>query len=411
VSAAPPAADSGSGRAGRLAFLHRPGAWLWLALALGVALRVYLVWFTEGSFDVAVKLHHGTQIRERGLVGWYREAAVMNHPPLAGELFAGLAALAQATGLPFRALLRAPFALLDVGTGLLLLRLFRGDPLRLAVLAAWWLHPLVLVFSAYHGNTDPAVAFAALLATVLVSAGRPLAAGAALGAGLWIKLPVLVAVPVLFFASPSWRERWRFAGALGVVGLLGFLPVLATDPSLLLERVLGYPGSGVVTPRGIAIWGVANTLRIEGSGLAQLMARANTIVCFSPIVAFAWLRRGAFAPRELGASVCVSFLLLYGLTSQWAWQYLAWSLPFWFFLGWRFSGVATALIGAYVVGAYAVFTGSPWLQGRWDFAGHDAWPPLLYLLRDASVLLCLATGSWQLVRAAARELRRPRDLA
>ena len=67
-------------------------------------------------------------------------------------------------------LLRAPFAGLDLGTALLLLRLFRDSPFRYAVFAAYWVHPLALIFSAYHGNTDPAIAFFVLLAVLVAFA-------------------------------------------------------------------------------------------------------------------------------------------------------------------------------------------------------------------------------------------------
>jgi hypothetical protein len=389
--------------------MQERGAWLWLALALGAALRLYLLVFTEGTFDVAIKLHHGTQIGELGLLEYYRRAAVFNHPPLMGEWFAALARLAAATDIPFRLLLRAPFALLDLGAALLLLQLLRGCRHRQAIAAAYWLHPLAAIFSAYHGNTDSAVAFFALLAVWLASgagAGRAAAAGAALGVGLWIKLPVLLAAPALFFAFPGWRERGRFAAAAALVGLAGYLPWLALEPQLLFERIVAYPGSGVETPRGISIWGLAAVAGLGGTRAAEILAEYNTLVCWLPILAFAWLRRGRLEPRELGASICGSFLILYGLTSFWAWQYLAWSVPFWFFLGWRFAALATLLLGGYVYGAYALFTGSPWLLGRWDFVGHGPWPLHLDVLRGAAVLLCFVSAGVLLVRAARAEWRR-----
>ena len=82
---------------GRSEWLQRPGPWLWLALALGAGLRLYLACFTEGTFDVSIKLHHGAQIRELGLLEYYRRAEVMNHPPLAGGYFAACAWLAEHT--------------------------------------------------------------------------------------------------------------------------------------------------------------------------------------------------------------------------------------------------------------------------------------------------------------------------
>jgi len=329
-----------------------------------------------------------------------------------GEWFAATARLAAATDVPFRLLLRAPFALLDLGSALLLLRLFRGSSHRYATLAAYWLNPLAVIYSAYHGNTDSAVAFFALLSVWLASgsrAGRAAAAGAALGVGLWIKLPVLIAAPALGLAFPAWRERWRFAAAAAAVGLAGYLPFAALEPQLLFERIVAYPGSGVETPRGIPIWGIASLLGLGGTKAAQLLRDHNTFVCWVPILAFAWLRRGRRTPSELGASVCGSFLMLYALTSFWAWQYLAWSVPFWFFLGWRFVALATLVLGGYVYGAYVLFTGSPWLLGRWDFVRHPPWPACLNVLRGASVLLCLASAAVLFARAAWAERERKRN--
>ena len=71
-------------------------------------------------------------------------------------------AFAAETGIPFRVLLRAPFAALDLATAGLLLVAFAGSPWRLAIFAGYWLHPLAILFSAYHGNTDTSVAFFAL---------------------------------------------------------------------------------------------------------------------------------------------------------------------------------------------------------------------------------------------------------
>ena len=380
------------------------------SLALGAApARLPASAFTEGTFDVSIKLHHGTQIGELGLLEYYRQAEVMNHPPLAGGYFAGCAWLAARTGVAFAVWLRLPFALLDLASAGLVLSAFRGSPWRWAAFAACWLNPLAALLSSYHGNTDSAVAFFALLSLVCVARGRALAAGAALGLGLWWKLPVLVAAPALCLGLPGWRERGRFVAAAGVVGVLTFLPWLLQEPVLLVERIAGYGGSPVVTPRGVAIWGLAHTLRLP-SGAVQALEALNPLVVWLPILLLSWLRRAGgaepLAAPALGATVCGCFLLLYGLSSFWAWQYLAWSTPFWLFLGWRFAAAATLWISAYVYGVYALFTGSAVLQGRWDFVGHGPWPALLTLLRDGAVLLCLAAGLYLLVQAARAARRR-----
>ncbi len=386
----------------RLRALERPGAWFWLALALGAALRAWLVVATDGTFDVAIKAVHGHSVNTFGVLGTYERSEIFNHPPAMGRFFAAAESLAQWSGVPFRACLRAPFALIDLATVLLLLRALRTSRWRFAAAAAYWLHPLTLLFSAYHGNTDTAVAFFCLLAMVATVAGRALPAGAALGVGLWVKLPVLVAAPVLCLAFATWRARALFAAAVLAVGALGALPELAQDPALLYRRIVAYPGTGVVTPRGIAVWGLWYALRLSGTPLADSAAAWNTPLCFAPILLLAWLRRGERESRALGAALCASFALLYGTTSFWAFQYLAWSLPFWLFLPARIAAPVTLLLAAYVYGVYALFTGSPLLLGRWDFVRHAPWPPVLSWLRDASVLACFLVGWGSLARAVLR---------
>lgn len=382
--------------------LERPGAWFWLTLVLGAALRAWLVLATEGSFDVAIKAVHAHSVNAFGVLDTYARSEIFNHPPQMGRFFAGVESLAASSGIPFRVWLRAPFALLDLGTALLLLRLLRPSRWRFAAAAAYWLHPLALLFSAYHGNTDTAVAFFCLLSMSAAVGGRSALAGAALGLGLWVKLPVLVAAPGLCLAFATWRQRAIFAASAVAVGAVGALPEIAQDPALLYQRIVAYPGTGMVTPRGVAIWGLVYALRLSGTAFAEAAASWNTLLCFAPIVALAWLRRGEREPRALGTTLCASFALLYGTTSFWAFQYLAWSLPFWFFLPARIMGPLTLLLASYVYAVYALYTGSPLLLGRWDFVRHAPWPPLLSWLRDASVLACFLVGWGSLVRAALR---------
>src|SRR6202011_1101613 len=94
-----------------------------------------------------------------------------NHPPFISEVEALLLLLSDATGIPFRIFLRAPFALLDAGSAFLLLLLLQSNPWRFLLAACYWLNPLAIIFSAYHGNTDSAVAFFLLLCVSLLSKG------------------------------------------------------------------------------------------------------------------------------------------------------------------------------------------------------------------------------------------------
>jgi hypothetical protein len=375
--------------------LRRPGAWLWLALLAGALLRAWLVLRTEGSFDVAITLHHGRSVHELGLLESYRRGAALNHPPLAGRFFEAAWVLAGATGISYRVLLRAPFALVDAGAAGVLFTLFRGSPWRYAVVAGYWLHPLAWLFSAYHGNTDSLVAFTVLLALLSAARGRPALAGAALGLGAGIKLPAVLAAPALFFALEGRRARLAFLGAAGAAALAAYLPTLALEPRLLARRIFGYPGSGAETVHGVPIWGVWSALglaRVPGLGGAARLATAhNALACLAPIAAVAWARRGCRDASGIGATLFASFMILYGLTSHWAFQYLAWSAPLWFFRGKAYAALGSLLLGGYVYGVYAFYCGNPWLLGVWDHAAHVSWPLWLRLLRDAAVAFCFAS--------------------
>jgi hypothetical protein len=399
--------------------LMEPGPWLWLALGLGAALRAWLAVFTEGTDDVPIWFSHAGWTRQQGLVGYYEWQEVFNHPPFIGKAMSLLWVLARTTEIPFALLLRAPFAVLDLGNALLLLRLFRSSRYRYAIFAAYWLNPLSIIDSAYHGNTDTAVAFFALLAVAAAAERRAVAAGVAVGVGLWIKLPVILAAPALLFAFEGWRRRLAFAAATLLVGVSTYLPVLVEAPGLVYERVLAYPGLNILTPGGMPIWtfwsvfGIADALpdawRPVVDRLIEAHAARNTWVCWLPLLALAWLRRGERTPRGLGTTVCGCFIVFYAFNNNFlSFQYFAWSIPFWFFPGARFAAVTTLAIGGYVYAAYVLFCGNPLLLGVWDFRGHPAWPAWLVLWRDLAVSWCFVSAWVFLVTAARAEWRRSR---
>jgi hypothetical protein len=395
-----------------LARLRAPGAWLWIVLVVGALLRIYLVVATEGSFDVRIKTHHGRMLQELGLHDYYRGHPVFNHPPLAGRFFEGAYRLAEATGIPFRVLLRAPFALLDAATAAILFALFRASPWRYAVVAGYWLHPLAWIFSSFHGNTDSFVAFSALLALLATARGRPGLAGAALGLGLAVKLPTALAVPALFFATPGLRARARLVGAAAAVALVSYLPIVVTNPRLLYRRFFGYAGSDAVTIHDVPIWGIWRALQFERApGLgdaAAFFTEHNTLVCLLPILLVAWLRRDRRETHEIGATIFASFMLLYGFTAKWAFQYLAWSTPFWFYCAPVFAWLGSLVLSSYIYGVYAYYCGNPWLLGEWQHQSRVLWPIWLLLIRNAAVAFCLGMAILVLIEAVRGALRKRR---
>jgi hypothetical protein len=392
--------------------LETPGPWLWLAIAAGAILRAWLVFFTAGTDDVPIWASHAGWTVEYGLVGYYEWQEVFNHPPFIGKVMSWLWLFGKAYDIPFRFLLRVPFVLLDLGNALLLLRLFRDVPYRYAIAAGYWLHPLAILYSGYHGNTDTGVAFFCLLALYFATQKRALAAGAALGVGLWVKLPVSLAAPVLLLAFPSWRERGRFAAAALLVGVSTYLPVLVDAAGLVYARVIAYPGLNITTPGGTPIWSIWSVFGIVESlppGLrgafesaAAAHAANNTLACLLPLGVYAWLRRHETGVRDLGTSLCGSFVIFYAMNNNFlSFQYLAWSIPFWFFPRPLFGVLATLTIGGYVYGAYVLFCDDFLLRGVWDFRAHPLWPGWLMLWRDVAVLFAFVSA-WVFLGSAVR---------
>jgi hypothetical protein len=405
---------------GRYRFLRERGAWLWAVVLLGTGLRAWFVIGTDGTLDVVVWAGHAWEIHERGLIPYYHGGQyIFNHPPLMGEIFSRLYVLAARTEIPFHVFLRAPFAVLDLGTALLLVQLVRMGPYayaRYALFSLYWLFPLAILLSAYHGNTDSALAFFLLAAVVLVGSGRPLAAGAALGIGLWIKFPAVLALPALAFGVVGWRDRAKLVAAACITGIASYLPALLQDAEVVIRSVFLYPGLQIQSTAGVRVWGTqvfypdAENLPLAWQELYRSLVRgiyrANTLICVSAISLVAWARRNRRQPLEIAGNVGATYVIFHGLTNFWAFQYLAWALPLWLVSSWRFALPVSLVTTAYVCALYAWLCGSWILAGTWDWYGSPHWPPAILVLRDAAILFFFATAWLLILRDLGGELRR-----
>lgn len=402
--------------------MSRPGAgpaWLWAAGLLGAALRAYLLLATDGTLDAPILGAHGEQLLERGLLAYYETRRAVapgigplppfNHPPPVAALLAGLAALADAGVASFSFLWRLPFALLDAATAVLLARLLADVPAlraqRFTLAAAYWLHPLAILFSSYQGNSDSAVAFFLVWALRCVVASRAGWAGVALGLCLWVKIPGVLAAPVLLLALPDARARARFAAATALTALAGYAPALAQGAEAVVRAVWLYPGMILQTRTGTLVWGIQNLLPdawVPQAVIDRWIAW-NTWICVLPIALAAWLRRRERDALSLARGVGASYAILYGFTQAFAFQYLAWSLPFWLCFPRPVALAASALATAYVYGLYAWLTGSPFLLGVWDYAGRPDWPFAVLLARDAANLFFFGAAWVWIARSLRRE--------
>lgn len=398
----------------------RPGVWFWLAIGLGAALRLYLIVFTDGTQDVAIWERHARDVRDHGLIAYYHGDPSANHPPFITEAESLLLRVSDTIGIPYRILLRAPFALLDLGTTFLLLLLFGECRWRFVAAAAYWLNPLSIIFSAYHGNTDSAIAFFLVLCVWWLSRNKLLAAAIALGVSLWIKLPVVLAIPAFVFFIPDWRKRFQFLVVAGAVALATYIPALIAAPSIILRNVFGYRAQILHTVAGVPAWGPRVLLfSIIASPPSWPVAFRAPILFFlenSWLIALAlallitWLRRDHRSLSELCATIAMIYILVLALSDGFSFQYFAWSLPLWFFLPRWFFIPAIVLVSGYIYFLYAYLCGNPWLLGVWDFNGHPQWPFSIVAVRNVAYLLFCAGAIWFVIVETLRVVHRPRVL-
>jgi Glycosyltransferase family 87 len=399
-------------------FFAQP-AWFQSAIVLGLVLRLYFAIFTQGTYDVAIWQQHAQRISEIGLINYYHENSDANHPPFISEAGVLVLQLSKLSGIPFRVLWRLPFAMIDAGTTIILLLLLRQNPKCLLIAAAYWLHPLAILYSSYHGNTDSAVAFCVLLSVWFLSQKQVVAGAMILGAGLWIKIPVVLAIPALLLLAEGWHSRIQFLAVVMVTAISTYLPALFIDAGVVFTNILGYHGQFLQTTGGVRIWGWFRVLAIGGLPPDWLVKFSKPLIfvvnhswqiALALLLVLVWRRRALTSPPEVCATIAAGYTLIYGLSESWAFQYFAWSLPFWFFLPRWFFVLATLLAVGYIYSLYWTLCGNPFLLGEWDFVGHAQWPTVVIVFRDLTVAFFLVSACWFVV-AAIIPGKRPESMA
>ena len=385
----------------------------WAALFIGAVLRFYCVIFSSGTSDMEDWEDHATQVRDRGLIGYYHANEYANHPPFMSEAGALILRTSAVLHIPFRILFRALFALVDAGNAWLLFVLLPRNRSRFVPTACYWLCPAAIIISSYHGNTDTAVAFFLLLSIWLAAKKQTAGSGAAFAAGLWIKLPGILSLPALLTSFRSWRPRGLFLLTAAGAALLTYLPAFLLDYKIVWTNVFGYRGLILQTASGVPLWGPSVLLFSTVAPIqswpdkylrpALFILEQSWYVAIVAMFVLTWLRRHRNSSAEVCATIAMVYVVLLGFSDYWAFQYFAWSLPFWFFLPRRFSIPAVSLTSAYLYSLHWFFTGNGWLLGKWDFLGHPTLPLIVLTLRDLTVLFFFVSACLFLIFAARRQ--------
>lgn len=379
-------------------------------LAAGLALRLLLAGFWNGSYDVYTLVRFAGIFQQKGLWELYADGGRVYHfHPVLVLLYAlVLYVFSGLFGLSLHLAVKLPALagdLLSAGA----LRTAGPNGGR-AFLLFWW-NPVSLLTTCYHGNFDSLHTALVLCATLLlVRPGSERGSGAAWGLAILLKkVPVLWAPALLASARDrAGRSALLLWGALPAAAAFLLALVLAPEPAKVFRAftysAVGYEGT----------WGLAGLLApgaLSSPAVRSLLALAPAAIVVASLCLVPRFRR--LPPWR---AVLLQVLVFYLLASGFGLQYLAWALPFLALAGLRlalpFCAAATLHLSlAYLQGASKAFVqdlrfaGNPW---------NDVHAALLSRLAPVATApawdrLLLATGLilWLVILWTALEVARP----
>ncbi|HEX9986464.1 MAG TPA: glycosyltransferase 87 family protein [Thermoanaerobaculia bacterium] len=351
-----------------------------LAVAAGILLRIVLVATTAGTTDVKLARDWASYAAESGVSGAYAHHPWVNHPPLSLAVMKGWYLASPHVGITFGDLFRYQQVLADC-VSLVCLLLLGGR--RLALL--YFLSPVAIFISAFHGNSDATMVMCVLLALLLLKREQPFAAGIALGAAVGIKILPLLLLPFLLRYVYVRHEARKFAASFTVTAGLMFVIPLASAGMALVMNVFGYRGVGTW-------WGPVSMFLTAGlPRLAELYVNTNTLLELALVAALAvwWWRRSPELEQLVAmCGVVLGTLIVFG--AGFGVQYLIWPVAFLpFALRTREAVVLHMVLAAFLAFVYTRWSGGwPWWYADAEspgamtmqlvVAGWVAWGALVY---------------------------------
>jgi hypothetical protein len=324
------------------------------------------------------------------------------HPylPFQMYVFALSKLIADATPIPFFALVRLPQLAADTGIALLIARMGTrlwgsAEGTRSGLLYA--VSPFPILATVYHGQFDSISVFLALAAACVLyekrpaDGGAPLRSAALLGLSILQKLWPAALLPVLLAGLDGHRERARYLVVAGLVvggSVLAYLLAFESTPLRIRDSVFRYQspfpytgGPPLIIDRFLRSAPFAERLLRFEVNYGEWPAYAGTLAAAGWFIA----RRVPLFPAITG-----TLAVLFVLINDGAIYHYLWIVPFGLLSGQRLfvASIALAYAAAYVVmgffgGAYFLppieGPGTRWLVDHgwwffvWGWATFAAW--------------------------------------
>lgn len=229
---------------------------IWIILLLGLFIRLLLSPFTFHS-DILHPEMGGYAISKVGLFNLYDFFPNLpaenplkitfhdynfNYPPLVYLFLGGLSSIFSIlVGESFRVgfftdvkstlgslplfihllTLKIPYLIFDIGTAILLYKMFASSKAKILALAMWMFNPIAIFSTSMMGSFDVIPTFFTVLSVYLLKK-NPLLSALSLGIGASFKIyPLFLLIPLLTITY-SWKQRFKMV-ALGVLPYMLFI--------------------------------------------------------------------------------------------------------------------------------------------------------------------------------------------
>jgi hypothetical protein len=288
------------------------------------------------------------------------------HPYLPFQMYimGAMAALAEATGLPYVIAIKMPALLADVAlTGVIYLAVKRKTNRESATYLAllYALNPVTVLVTAYHGQFEAITLLLAALAWWAWNEGRRWRSAVALGFAVLNKTWPVVLLPLFVIRLQGWRARIVYVLiSLGIPALfvIGYLLYFDADPMPMLRRALTHRGVVGYWGPGAVLSSLSQTLP-ELQPLVDILFGLRSWLLAAAVLFALWRTR-----REpVLEAILTTLLALFAVTAGFGIQWLLWVVPFALLAGealWvrRYSLAGTLMLAIHLYGLHLY----PWLN-------------------------------------------------